>query len=179
MSLLSCDVGAGSETPSTTTSDGVPSNPEAANGPTASPHGLVPADVIAATAWFVGRWSGDYIVEKHRVERPSVQIAWMRDDGTRFSGRGTLSFEVDQQGRLLGSGDGALGGQRVVGSVEAGALTFRLEGTPSLESMGGVVSCGKVAAGREAVCSVSATSGDGNFVRAGTARLRQVLPAAP
>lgn len=149
-------------------------------GLASSPSTVSPAiESVRASPWFVGRWSGDYTVEKHHVERPSVQIAWMRDDGSRFAGGGKLNFDVDAHGRLLGSGEGALGSQSIVGFLDPEALTFRLEGTPTVDAMSGVVSCGKVASGNEAGCSVNATSGDGNFVRAGSARLRQVPPALP
>jgi hypothetical protein len=169
----------------------------------AAPSG--PPSALATPApWYVGTWEGTYEVQRHRVERPSVQIAWMRDDGTRFAGGGKLALVADEAGRLRGTASGALGEQSVSGLVDGEALGFELEGPTTRDGIHGVVQCrlsGSTAVpaassqvpgappaapeartgsgGASLSCSVSAATGDGNFVRAGTANLRQVPASLP
>jgi hypothetical protein len=125
--------------------------------------------------WFVGEFEGSYRVERHVVDRPSVQAAWVRDDGTRWSGAGTLSFECDPRGRIRGRASGALGAQALAGAIDEGGLSFRLQGEPGLGSASGTVTCPEPQAGREISCTLQASSADGNFVRTGSAQLVKVV----
>lgn len=133
----------------------------------------------ASAPWFVGQWQGNYDVGRHPIERPSVQVAWVRDDGTRYAGAGTLTFEVGAEGRLRGTAEGALGAQTLVGAFDTDALTFELLGGASPEATNGVAKCERPHSDGDILCTIRASTGDGNFVRAGSVRLRQVPTQLP
>lgn len=129
---------------------------------------------LASAPWFLGAWQGTYQVVPHRIERPSVQIAWIHDHGAKFTGPGTVGLESDGEGHVRGTSQGALGAQAIVGTFDTDTLTFRLQGRhDTAQAFSGVVRCPKGEPNDRLECTLSASSNDGNLVRSGTASLRR------
>lgn len=140
--------------------------------PSADPP-AAPAAAPDSASWFLGAWQGTYQAVPHRIERPSVQIAWIHDHGAKFTGEGTVGLESDGAGHVRGKAQGALGAQAIVGTFDADTLTFRLEGRhDTAQAFSGVVRCPKGEPNDRLECTLSASSNDGDLVRSGTASLR-------
>lgn len=118
-------------------------------------------------------WSGTFSVERHRIERPSLQAAWLKDQGDRFVGSGTLTVVASASGDATGSMDGPLGALRIVGTFADERLDARIEPVvASASAFSGVLHCLNAKSGAALTCQVAASTGDGNLVRSGQAALK-------
>lgn len=125
--------------------------------------------------WFVGRFQGSYEVEKHRIERPSLQAAWLKDEGREFTGQGTVQLGGDERGELIGWAQGVLGKQRLVGVAGDSITTLRLEPEPlNMPGFAGVAECTRQDGGVVLRCRLALSSGDGSLVRKGSLTLNKV-----
>lgn len=109
-------------------------------------------------------------------------MAWLRDNGKRFAGQGQLKMSVTARGVAQGEATGPLGAQRLTGSLSSGGVSLRLKPTiDSLDAFAGVL-LGKnhaldpalIPQGAELELELKSASGDGRWVRSGTATLRKV-----
>lgn len=133
--------------------------------------------------WFARHWEGDYQVAKRSVElldrtgapgrSQGQQVGWVADRGKTAVGSGRLSLSIDPQGVAQGEAHGALGDQKIRGEVQEGHLLLRLEPlVRGLDSFGGSGQCTLEKAQQQLNCSLAASSGDANLVRAGQSTLK-------
>jgi hypothetical protein len=112
-------------------------------------------------------------VALHRIERPSLQAAWLKDDGSRFVGSGTLSIASDASGNVLGKMDGPLGSLHVVGTFADNRLDARVEpARAAATAFSGLLHCPSAQRDTKLDCELMASTGDGNFVRKGEVSLK-------
>ncbi|MEN9578014.1 MAG: hypothetical protein RJA70_1023 [Pseudomonadota bacterium] len=148
-----------------------------------------------------GEWSGNYSsVPKNPMTQNAEgqRMSWIRDDGKRFTGSGQLTLSVSHTGHARGHSSGALGDLDLRGGFSPGAVSLQMR--PKLDSpeafsgtllliktAAGELSRGEYAPGGPASGKPSeaanvgvlqlelrAASGDGKWVRFGTATLRKV-----
>ncbi len=128
--------------------------------------------------WFVGSWSGQYQAERlNPLEGKNYgqQMAWIRDQGKRFVGPGTLTLTIDAQGLVEGTASGALGEATLRGRIDEQnvALTLRPK-QDAPEAFSGTLTGTKP--GAELQLTLRAASGDGKWIRGGSATLTQDSP---
>src|SRR4051812_8511830 len=92
-----------------------------------APSASAPASAVASAAppaapakpWFSGGFAGDYEAKLAPVEiKVGAVKEWSKDDGKLASGKGVLSLQIDDAGRVDGTSEGALGAGHVSGKVE-------------------------------------------------------------
>lgn len=94
----------------------------------AAPSASIPAP--QAKPWFSGSFSAEYQAKLAPVEIKTGAVKeWAADDGKASSGAGKLSLQIDDDGMVDGSGEGALGPSHATGKVEDDTLRVSL--TPS------------------------------------------------
>ncbi len=104
-------------------SDTAPAAPAsvAAAAPSAS------AAAPKAKPWFSGGFSAEYQAKLAPVEIKTGAVKeWAADDGKASSGAGKLTLQIDDEGIVDGSGDGALGPSHATGKVEDDTLRVLL-----------------------------------------------------
>jgi hypothetical protein len=132
-----------------------------------------PSGAVRAT-----KWSGSYSVAVYRIDRPSQQVAWLKDDGRAHSGEGVVSVERTTRDEVAGTARGPLGEQRVVGAVDGSRLTLSFAPSSSEGAAFRATAQCEAAPGDTWSCTLSAVSSNGNLVRAGSANLRPRTPGA-
>ncbi len=91
----------------------------------AAPSSSAPAP--KAKPWFSGGFSGEYQAKLAPVEIKTGAVKeWGTDDGKAASGTGKLTLQIDDDGMVDGSGEGALGASHATGKVEDDTLRVLL-----------------------------------------------------
>jgi hypothetical protein len=76
-----------------------------------------------AKPWFAGAFQGNYDAKVAPVEVKTGAVRdWAADDGKLSSGPGKLALEIDDDGLVDGSSEGALGASTASGKVEDDTL---------------------------------------------------------
>jgi hypothetical protein len=155
---------AGCKTPA---SDAVP-NASAAPAIAASAPAAAPAPV---KPWFSGGFSGQYEAKVAAVEiKVGAVKEWAKDDGALSSGKGVLSLQIDDAGRVDGTSEGALGAGHVSGKVEDDTLRVQLSPTDDA-GLHGVLIASREGQGFKG--SIEASSGDSLRVRTAAIELKK------
>jgi hypothetical protein len=123
----------------------------------------VVAPAPKAKPWFSGEFRGSYEAKLAPVEvKVGAVKDWLSDDGKSASGPGKLELNIDDDGIVDGSGEGALGATHASGKVEDDTLRVVL--APSDASgLHGVLLASKDGDGFRG--SIEASSGDSLRVR--------------
>jgi hypothetical protein len=132
---------------------------------------LAPAPTPQAKPWFSGAFQGAYEAKLAPVEvKVGAVKEWGTDDGKASSGPGKLDLKIDDDGKVDGVGEGALGSDRASGKVEDDTLRVIL--TPSDRSgLRGVLVATKDGDGFRG--SIEASSGDSLRVRQAAIELKK------
>jgi hypothetical protein len=143
-------------------------------GPSASaPASAAPiaAPAPKAKPWFSGGFSGNYEAKLAPVEVTVGAVReWKSDDGKLSSGPGKLTLQVDDDGIVDGSSEGALGADHASGKVEDDTLRVLLAPTdPS--GLRGVLVATRDGDGFKG--SIQASSSDSLRVRSATVELKK------
>jgi hypothetical protein len=147
-------------------------------GPAAAASGAVPiasANVAPsapkAKPWFSGAFHGNYEAKLAPVEvKVGAVKEWSTDDGKASAGPGKLELEIDDDGLVAGTGEGALGESHASGKVENDTLRVVL--APSDTSgLHGVLVATKDGDGFRG--SIEASSGDSLRVRQAPIELKK------
>ncbi|HWZ93321.1 MAG TPA: hypothetical protein VNW92_30885 [Polyangiaceae bacterium] len=76
-----------------------------------------------AKPWFSGDFQGNYEAKLAPVEVKTGAVReWAADDGKASSGPGKLDLKIDDEGVVVGTGDGSLGASQASGKVEDDTL---------------------------------------------------------
>ncbi|HEY0463205.1 MAG TPA: hypothetical protein VGC79_03305 [Polyangiaceae bacterium] len=157
--LGGCKTPAGDAAPSA--SAALPSKAEAAPAP-------APA---RAKPWFSGGFSGQYEAKLAAVEiKVGAVKEWTKDDGKLASGPGKLSLQIDDDGLVDGTTEGALGAGHVSGKVEEDTLRVQLAATDDAGLHGVLVATRE---GNGFKGSIEASSGDSLKVRTASIELKK------
>jgi len=149
--------------------------PASDSAPSASAPASAVASAVAATApakpWFSGGFSGEYEAKLAPVEiKVGAVKEWAKDDGKLASGKGVLSLQIDDAGRVDGTSEGALGAGHVSGKVEDDTLRIQL--APSDDAgLHGVLVATRAGDGFKG--SIEASSGDSLKVRTASIELKK------
>jgi hypothetical protein len=150
----------------TAASDSAPSAPAPASA-------VARPAVVAAPAkpWFSGGFAGEYEAKLAPVEiKVGAVKEWAKDDGKLASGKGVLSLQIDDAGRVDGTSEGALGAGHVSGKVEDD--TLRLQLSPDDDAgLHGVLVATREGDGFKG--SIEASSGDSLKVRTANVELKK------
>jgi hypothetical protein len=121
--------------------------------------------------WFSGGFSGNYEAQLAAVEVTVGAVReWKSDDGKLSSGPGKLTLQVDDDGSVDGSSEGALGADHASGKVEDDTLRVLLAPTdPS--GLHGVLVATRDGDGFKG--SIQASSSDSLRVRSATVELKK------
>ncbi|HEY1534307.1 MAG TPA: hypothetical protein VGF76_09820, partial [Polyangiaceae bacterium] len=121
--------------------------------------------------WFSGGFSGNYEAKLAPVEVTVGAVReWKSDDGKLSSGPGKLTLQVDDEGMVDGSSEGALGQDHASGKVEDDTLRVLLAPTdPS--GLRGVLVATRDGDGFKG--SIQASSSDSLRVRSATVELKK------
>jgi hypothetical protein len=121
--------------------------------------------------WFSGGFSGNYEAKLAPVEVTVGAVReWKSDDGKLSSGPGKLTLQVDDDGMVDGSSEGALGADNASGKVEDDTLRLLLAPTdPS--GLRGVLVATRDGDGFKG--SIQASSSDSLRVRSATVELKK------
>jgi hypothetical protein len=121
--------------------------------------------------WFSGGFSGNYDAKLAPVEVTVGAVReWKSDDGKLSSGPGKLTLQVDDDGVVDGSSEGALGADHASGRVEEDTLRVLLAPTdPS--GLHGVLVASRDGDGFKG--SIQASSSDSLRVRSATVELKK------
>lgn len=143
--------------------------PAASARPSAVP--LAPLAAARTKPWFSGGFSGSYEAKLAPVEVSIGGVReWKSDDGKASSGPGKLTLQVDDDGTVDGSSDGALGADHASGKVEDDTLRVLLAPTdPS--ALHGVLVATREGDGFKG--SIQASSSDSLRVRSATVELKK------
>ena len=149
-------------------SDATPSSSAVASAAAASASA---APIVQAKPWFAGGFSGQYEAKLAPVEiKVGAVKEWAADDGKLASGAGKLSLQIDDDGLVDGTSEGALGAGHVSGRVEADTLRVQL--LPSDDTgLHGVLVASRDGEGFKG--SIQASSGDSLRVRQATVELKK------
>jgi len=124
-----------------------------------------------ARPWFSGGFSGTYEAKLAPVEVPAGGLReWKSDDGTLLSGPGKLTLQVDDEGLVDGSSEGALGADHASGKVEDDTLRVLLAPTDA-SGLRGVLVATRDGDGFKG--SIQASSSDSLRVRRATVELKK------
>jgi hypothetical protein len=143
--------------------------------PAASAHAsAAPAAALAPPVtkpWFAGGFAGSYEAKLAPVE-VSVGAAreWKSDDGKLSSGPGKLTLQVDDNGLVEGSGEGAFGADSASGKVEDDTLRVVLAPTDD-SGLHGVLVATRDGEGFKG--TIQASSSDSLRVRSATVELKK------
>lgn len=131
----------------------------------------VAAPVAKAKPWFAGGFSGQYEAKLSPVDvKVGAVREWAADDGKLQSGPGKLTLQIDDDGTVDGTSEGALGASHASGKVEADTLRVQL--SPSDEAgLHGVLVASRDGDGFKG--SIQASSGDSLRVRQATIELKK------
>jgi hypothetical protein len=147
--------------------------PAASAEPSAQASAAPLAAVAAPKAkpWFSGGFTGSYEAKLAPVEVTVGAVReWKSDDGKLSSGPGKLTLQVDDDGMVDGSSDGALGADLASGKVEDDTLRVVLAPTdPS--GLRGVLVATRDGDGFKG--SIQASSSDSLKVRSATVELKK------
>jgi hypothetical protein len=109
-------------------SDATPATSAAISAASAAPVASVAA--AKAKPWFSGGFAGSYEAKLAPVEVTVGAVReWKSDDGKLSSGPGKLTLQVDDDGMVDGSSEGALGADLASGKVEDDTLRVVLAPT--------------------------------------------------
>jgi hypothetical protein len=124
-----------------------------------------------AKPWFTGGFSGSYEAKLAPVEVSAGAVReWKSDDGKLASGPGKLTLQVDDNGLVEGSGEGAFGADHASGKVEDDTLRVVL--APTEESgLHGVLVATRDGDGFKG--TIQASSSDSLHVRSATVELKR------
>lgn len=129
-----------------------------------------------AAPWAVGTWRGEGTATLAKVELPGnqgVQLAWVKDKGTKFVGPVKMTVALNTDGTAVGAVTGSLGDLQVVGSWDSGdVLHARLSAhSQTPEAFNGLVTVALADEKPNAPASLRVVSNDGHWVRQATAVL--------
>ncbi|MEO8901043.1 MAG: hypothetical protein ABI488_05190 [Polyangiaceae bacterium] len=124
-----------------------------------------------AKPWFSGRFSGEYQAKLAPVEIKTGAVKeWAADDGKASSGPGKLTLQIDDDGLVDGSGEGAFGPSQATGKVEDDTLRVSL--TPSdATGLHGTLVASRDGDGFKGI--LEASSGDSLRVRSAAVELKK------
>lgn len=154
----------------------LPASGSAAPSPRAIPPiGLsAPAPAASAsTAPTTLHFSGSYEASAHRLDLPAARGGlpeWAADDPKRGTGHGTIELEIVDDGTVSGDANGPLGHQRLTGSLEAGKLFARLQGSQAADYSGTLVATRD---GQRISGTIQASAGDSRSSRTAAVTLSQ------
>ena len=148
--------------------DTVPSASAIAAAPAAS---VSAAPATPAKPWFSANFSGQYEAKLAPVEVTVGAVKeWAADDGKLASGPGKLALQIDDDGVVVGTSEGALGAGQVSGRVDADTLRVQL--SPNDDTgLHGVLVASRDGEGFKG--SIQASSGDSLRVRQATVELKK------
>jgi hypothetical protein len=153
----------------TSASDASPATSAAPSAQTSA----APSASVAAKPkpWFSGGFSGSYEAKLAPVEVTVGAVKeWKSDDGKLSSGPGKLTLQVDDDGMVDGSSEGALGADHASGKVEDDTLRVVLAPTdPS--GLRGVLVATRDGDGFKG--SIQASSSDSLRVRSASVELKK------
>jgi hypothetical protein len=144
--------------------------PPAASAAVAAPAASAPK--ASVKPWYAGTFSAEYQVQRTLVEVKAGAVKeWAADDGKAASGPGKLSLQIDDDGVVDGTGEGALGPSHATGKVEDD--TLRLQLTPSDQAgLHGILIAGRDGEGFKG--TLQASSADSLRVRGAAVELKKL-----
>jgi hypothetical protein len=145
--------------------------PSASAASSALPSSTAPA-AAKAKPWFSGRFSGQYQAKVAPVEiKVGAVKEWKKDDGKLSSGPGKVDLQIDDDGQIDGTSEGALGAGHVDGKVEDDTLRVQLSPTDDA-GLHGVLVATRDGDGFKG--SIEASSGDSLTVRTASIELKKL-----
>ena len=150
-------------------SDAAPSASVVAAAPASA--SAPPAAKATTKPWYAGAFAGAYEAKLQPVDVKVGAIReWAKDDGKAASGPGKLTLQIDDDGVVDGTSEGALGAGHVSGKVEDD--TLRLQLLPNdATAMRGVLVASRDGDGFKG--SIEASSGDSTQVRQAAIELKK------
>jgi hypothetical protein len=128
---------------------------------------------LKAKPWFSGAFAGQYDAKLAPVQvKAGALREWAADDGKQSSGLGKLALQVDDDGVVDGSSDGALGASHATGKVEDDTLRVLLAPSDSA-GLHGVLVATRDGDGFKG--TIEASSGDSLKVRRASVELKKQL----
>jgi hypothetical protein len=153
------------------TKDAAPVGSAAPAGSAATAAAPSAAPGATAKPWFAGGFAGQYEAKQLPVEiKVGAVREWKSDDGKLSSGPGKLSLQIDDDGSVDGSSEGALGASHLSGRVEADALRAQLSPTDET-GLRGVLVASRDGDGFKG--SIQASTGDSLRVRQASVELKK------